>query len=219
MREHYDYLELVGKKFGDLEVVGMGEPYVNPKTGEKQKRLLVRCVCGKEFSVHPTSLIKRGYSSCKSCSISKLNKIYKRKHGLREHPLYHVWFIMKQRCSDNSVKDYPNYGGRGIYVCHEWENDFQSFYDWSISHGYETGLQIDRIDNDGPYSPDNCRFVTLKENCNNRRNTHYINGIPATTYFAESKKDQSVSYLVFWNRYFRRHWDLEKALMTPKKEQ
>ena len=76
---------------------------------------------------------------------------------------------MKTRCTCESKRDYPNYGGRGIAVCDEWKNDFQAFYEWAMSHGYADGLTIDRIDNDQGYSSDNCRWVSMKEQCANRR--------------------------------------------------
>lgn len=82
-----------------------------------------------------------------------------------------VWHHLKHRCYNSSDKSYPNYGGRGIDVCPEWQRDFESFYRWAIESGWRLGLQIDRIDNDKGYSPTNCRFVTRSLNCRNRRLT------------------------------------------------
>ena len=77
---------------------------------------------------------------------------------------------MKQRCYNPNNRSYKNYGGRGITVCQEWKEDFQTFYDWAIANGYKKGLEIDRIDVNGNYEPDNCRWTTSKKNNNNRRN-------------------------------------------------
>ena len=97
-------------------------------------------------------------------------RVQKYKHGYYKHPLYaNVYFNMKRRCYDSKTWNYKNYGGRGIRVCNKWNNDVVKFIEWALINGYGKGLQIDRINNDGDYSPDNCRFVTPKENSNNRR--------------------------------------------------
>ena len=88
--------------------------------------------------------------------------------------LHSVWSTMKQRCNNPNRPKYPRYGGRGIRVCEDWNNDFMCFYDWSISNGYSPELQLDRKDNDGDYCPENCRWTTLKENTKNRRTSIFL---------------------------------------------
>jgi hypothetical protein len=86
---------------------------------------------------------------------------------------------MKQRCYNKNLVRYSDYGGRGIRICDTWMASFQEFYDWAIANGWQAGLQIDRIDNDGNYEPDNCRFVTPQVNSMNRRPRKRNNGMRA----------------------------------------
>lgn len=87
--------------------------------------------------------------------------------------LYWAWKAMKQRCQNPKCAAYYNYGQRGIAVCSEWQA-FEPFLEWALDNGYEKGLDLDRIDNNGNYTPDNCRWITRRENLNNRRKTAYI---------------------------------------------
>ena len=124
-----------------------------------------KCECGNEI-VTLEARVKKFLT--KSCGCLKI------KHSLTKHPLYTIWAGMKQRCYDSTTKVYKNYGGRGIFVCAEWVNDFKTFFDWAISAGWLKGLQIDRINNESGYSPMNCRFATPKVNSSNRRSTRWF---------------------------------------------
>lgn len=95
-------------------------------------------------------------------------------HGMHDTSIYKRWSAMKRRCSSPNDKRYSRYGGRGIRVCKEWEESFESFLEWSILSGYQEGLTIDRIDNNKGYSPDNCRWVTAKEQNRNYSRNHLI---------------------------------------------
>lgn len=88
--------------------------------------------------------------------------------------LYRIWADMKRRCKNSDRPNYKNYGDKGIRVCQEWENSFDSFREWALNNGYSDDLSIDRIDNDGNYEPSNCRWATAKEQTNNKRNNLYI---------------------------------------------
>ena len=94
------------------------------------------------------------------------------KHRLTKHPLYGVWRSMKQRCYNPNRREYPHYGGRGIGVCHEWNESFKAFYDWAIGNGYNKDLSIDRVDNNKDYTPKNCRWATWQEQSHNKRRSH-----------------------------------------------
>jgi len=106
---------------------------------------------------------------CKVCDgVKNKNRMKTRK---RTDPLYRIWIGIKRRCYLKSSTNYNRYGGRGIKVCEEWKSDSAAFKNWCLQNGYKEGLQIDRIDNDGDYSPDNCRFVTNQENSQNTSRT------------------------------------------------
>ena len=101
------------------------------------------------------------------------------RHGLCKHPLNIIWCGMKERCNNPNSENYNWYGGRGIHVCEEWNNNFYLFYTWAINNGWEKGLELDRINNMKDYCPENCKWVTHKQQCRNRRSNVRveINGI------------------------------------------
>ena len=94
-------------------------------------------------------------------------------HGGSKTRLYKAWNSMIARCETTSQTSFKDYGGRGIRVCDEW-HDFEVFREWAVSNGYEDGLSLDRKNNNGNYEPQNCRWITKKEQANNRRSSRYI---------------------------------------------
>ena len=122
------------------------------------------------------------------------------RHGLyKEHKeLFNIWQTMKSRCENPNREKYKDYGGRGIKVCEEW-HDAEVFCKWALANGYNGGLQIDRIDNDGNYEPSNCRWVTPKENSRNRRNTVCLTVNDETRCVAEWSEITNISsYTIYW---------------------
>lgn len=112
----------------------------------------------------------------------------KKTHGLSKHPIYSVWHNMNVRCNYKGFPAYKYYGGRGIKICQEWENVLV-FYEWAINNGYREGLTIDRINTNGNYTPDNCRFTTMKVQMNNRRPQKIIMGLVIANDLIDSYND------------------------------
>ena len=121
--------------------------------------------------------------------------------------IYETWQDMKRRCYNKQNVRYNRYGGRGIKVCEEWLNNFQSFYDWAISNGYSDDLTIDRIDNDGNYEPSNCRWSTVKEQCNNRSSNINITIGNATKSLMSWCEIFNVDYKKVHSRYQRNGYE------------
>lgn len=117
-------------------------------------------------------------------------------------PWYPSWHAMLDRCENPNVENYPMYGGRGIKVCAEW-HDIQEFEKWAEQSGYEPGLTLDRIDVNGDYCPNNCRWATRKEQANNRRNTLYITFLGETHTLSEWAEMLGVNRSTLSSRYYR----------------
>lgn len=156
--------DLTGRTFDRLTVVGRAEA----RPGAHTSFWVCRCRCGTVKTVSATAL-KQGYT--RSCGCLHRERVRTCRHF--NHRLYHVWQDMKQRCSNPNSQYYHRYGGRGISVCEEWA-DYDAFFRWAMKSGYQSGLTIDRIDNDGNYEPSNCRWATPMENTNNRANTRRV---------------------------------------------
>lgn len=156
-------IDITGQKFGRLLVIER-----SGATPDGKATWRCKCDCGNECIVSGKYL--RG-GNTKSCGCLHKEQLVHRSstHKMTSSRLYRIWHNMISRCSLTSVPCYPYYGGRGIAVCTEWKESFEAFNEWSLHNGYDDSLTLDRINNDGNYSPDNCRWVTMKEQCKNRR--------------------------------------------------
>lgn len=193
-------LNLTGEKFGRLTVLSKTE-----NRGEKTAWLCV-CECGNSVIAGTTALRRGNTKSC-GCLLSEKRT----KHGMCGSKLYRAWNNMLSRCYCETMVNYPNYGGRGITVCEEWRKSFEAFKAWSLLNGYKEHLTIDRIEVNGNYEPSNCRWITNKEQQNNRRNNRYITFKNETHTIKEWSEITGVHHKTLAYR-IDRGWDLEKAM-------
>lgn len=170
--------DLTGSRFGKLLVLERVENIIKPD-GKPIIQYKCICDCGNETIVRYSSLTSGRTVSCGCYHKEQLGKI-RRTHGFSHRErLYGVWLNMKDRCYNENNNHYHSYGGRGIKVCEEWLNDYANFRKWCVDNGFKEDIResgrnnitIDRIDVNGDYEPSNCRFITNKENCLNKRDT------------------------------------------------
>ena len=203
-------IDLTGRQFGRLTVVKRGANKGNVTAWD------CVCECGNKVCVAGTSLT-RGIT--KSCGCYRAAQCKDRpnavKHGKKGTRPYVIWADMKQRCCDSKSVNFSNYGGRGITVCDEWLHDFKDFYDWAMSHGYRDDLTLDRIDVNGNYCPENCRWATKAEQDNNTRVNRRVTYNGETHTIAEWAEITGIKYATLWRRICVLKWDIEKALSTP----
>lgn len=172
------------------------------------------CDCGNTVEVRSYDLTSGHTQSCGCLRSKNLSDGIRYKHGLSFSHLYRVWASMISRTSNPNDKDYMNYGNRGIKVCVEWMNSFETFYAWAISHGYQEGLTIDRIDVNGNYYPENCRFVTRQVQANNKRETIRIIYGNISMTVSEAAKQYNIPRPILADR-LRRGWTIQEAIELP----
>lgn len=128
--------------------------------------------------------------------------------------LYIAWNNMRQRCYNTGRRDFPLYGGRGITVCPEWLGSFQAFMDWALDNGYQDDLTLDRIETDGPYCPENCRWATKKAQANNRRTNRMLTFDGRTQSMKQWAEELRMDSSTIWRR-LHSGWSVERALTEP----
>lgn len=139
-----------------------------------------------------------------------------RSHGQSRTVLYNVWKAIRGRCNNPNYSTFQHYGGRGITVCEEWSN-YENFHAWAMGHGWKPGLHVDRFpDQNGPYSPDNCRIATRSQNHRNTRVNRIIEAFGEKKCLAEWIDDPRcvVNYMTLFNRVHTHGWPAEEAITT-----
>jgi hypothetical protein len=208
--------DLSNKKFNKLLVIKRIEDYITPK-GNHTTQWLCICECGNQTKALSREL-KNGHKKSCGCLLEEF-KI----HGLSHNPLYGILSRMYSSCYNNKYCDYEYYGGRGITLCDQWNKNMVgkkqsmiNFYNRSMGNGYKKGLTIDRINNNGNYSPDNCRWATVKEQCNNRRSNHILFYKNEKFTMQQASEKFNINYHTLKCR-LKRGWSVEKSLETKVK--
>lgn len=212
-------LKLEGKRFGRLVVLKRAD---NSKKGLTY--WLCKCDCGNTKVIRGTHLVAGKIKSCGCISIEKV-KQRQITHNLSKTRLYHIYRGIKSRCYNPKNECYRIYGGRGITMCEEWKNNFLSFYNWAINNGHREDLSIDRINNDGNYEPNNCRWATPKEQSNNTRRCIYVTYNNETHTITEWGRILNIDADTLLTRYHRNKNNLDRVFYNgdlryyPDKEQ
>lgn len=212
------YNNLIGGRYGRLVVI----EYVGNYSKNRQALFNCLCDCGKQAIARGSSLTSGKTKSCGclhkeiSADIMKIvnasgqrNIMASTTHGKSNHPLYLRWSTIKTRCTNKKHEHYKDYGGRGIMICNEWANNFSVFYDWAINNGYADNLEIDRIDSNKGYSPDNCRWVNKYEQAVNRRNSVFLSDGIVEKPLRDWCSEKSVEYKLAHARY-KKGWSFNK---------
>ena len=203
-------IDLIGNRYGRLVVIEEA-----PRHQSGHARWLCKCDCGNTTKPVFGGDLRSGKVLSCGCLHKELVGNAARTHGKKQTRLYGIWNNMKNRCSLPSVPCYETYGDRGISVCQEWKDSFEAFFGWAMANGYEDHLTIDRIDNDGNYCPENCRWITRKAQANNLRKNIYIEINSESHTVAEWSNISGIKYTTIYRRYLN-GWTGQKLLQQPK---
>lgn len=196
------FIDLTGQKFNKLTVVSRAESRRQP-SGKLVTYWKCKCDCGNITEVKACDL-KDGHTI--SCGCSHI------KHGYaNKERLYDIWKNMKRRCYDPKNKRYEQYGGKGIIVCKEWLDNYMNFRNWAMSNGYNDNLTIDRINVNGNYEPNNCRWATMSEQQNNVTRNRILKYKGEEKTMSEWAKKYNIPYSKF-NKRIQMGWNIEKII-------
>ena len=210
MREKVNDNKWIGQKYGRLTVTG----FVH-----KGKKWYWECTCECGNSIITQAyLVRNGHTSSCGCLQRERAGEASLVHGQTNSRLYRIYNGMKNRCYNQKQQSYENYGGRGITICEEWLKSFTAFEEWSLSHGYADDLSIDRIDNNGDYSPKNCRWVTRTEQNENTRRNHLVTIGDRTQPLSAWVRERGLNYHTVSFRIHQKHMTPEQALEVNESE-
>lgn len=201
----------IGERHGKLVCIGK-DP------NRDYRYYLYKCDCGNVKSIIQDN-VKRGATISCGCYLkaNRINGNCHRTFGFSHTRIDNIYKTIIQRCYYPSSNRYSNYGAKGIVMCDEWKYDKKKFFEWAFANGYAENLTIDRIDPDGNYCPENCRWVDYTTQANNKTNNHRetINGETHT--IAEWSRISGLNPSLVFNR-LKRGWSPERAIFTPVKK-
>lgn len=197
LRKHkpQNLVDMTGQRFGRLLVIEKAE------SKRANTMWLCRCDCGQLRDVDRGNLISGRQVSC-GCHSREIAATAQLTHGLSKSKLYKVWSWIVTRCYNPKSIHYKHYGGRGIKMSEEWRNDFAIFHN-DMSEGYKQGLQIDRIDVNGDYTKDNCRWATPSQNGRNKRGSIYISDNGIKKHLLDWAEENGVKRMAAYEKYWR----------------
>lgn len=195
--------DLKGLRFGRLKVI----EFAGKQYGNKNYWRCI-CDCGNIKDVYQSNLT---CGITHSCGCLAKERFTRRTHGQRHNKIYKIWESMKRRCNSEKSQRYACYGGRGIKYTPEWEK-FEGFYDWAVSSGYVEGLSLDRINPDGNYEPNNCRWIPLKEQAYNKTNSVKFTYNGTTKCLSEWANIYDIPYERLYQRIFKLGYSFEEAI-------
>lgn len=198
----------VGQTFTRWTVVSKAET-IKYRNSHSAQIWLCRCDCGTTKEVRATHLRSGRSGSC-GCLHKEIASATSFKHGDHKSPMYEVWTQLIQRCENPNNKAYKNYGARGINVCAEW-HEYEVFLR-DMGPTYQSGLTIDRKDNDGNYAPDNCRWVTNKVNCRNQQRSILVDWNGTSTALNDLAELHGINLNTVYARYRLKGWTLRQSL-------
>lgn len=201
-----NYIDYTGNKFGKWTVIS--KTYQKDVNGKNRLYCQCRCECGIEKEVRLDGLLKGLTKNCIKC------KEMPKKHGDYKTRLYNILLGMRARCYNIHNPEYKNYGGRGIKICDEWQN-YLDFKKWALNNGYSDNLTIERIDVNGNYCPENCKWIPRSEQLKNTTKTIYITDKGETLCAMDWCKKIGISNNVLIKRY-RSGMPIELVLSTKR---
>lgn len=201
-------IDLTGQRFGRLVVLSFAE--------KKNRRMMWNCICdcGNKVVVCGTDMRS---GNTQSCGCQRKENFNHKKHEKHNTRVYRIWKGIKSRCFNPNRKGFHHYGGRGITMCDEWKDDFQAFYDWAMSHGYEDNLTIDRIDVNGNYEPLNCRWVDSFTQGTNKSDVVFVEYNGEKHPLSVWAEITGIKHATLYNRIVKLRWTPERALTEKKK--